>query len=681
MIQFRQLALRRGTKIIVQDLTLALAPNEKIALVGQNGAGKSSLFALLTGDLVPDQGDTLVPAHWRVAQVVQHLPDSEDSATDFVLDGDSRLVEARTALAQAEASGDGHAIAHAHALLQEADAFSARPRAQTLLLGLGFALDRLESPVNTFSGGWRMRLQLARALMCPSDLLLLDEPTNHLDLDALVWLEGWLQRYPGLLLVISHDRDFLNRTTRVTLHLQHQQITRYGGNYDFFEMQHAERLMQQQSAFERQQQQRAHLQHFIDRFKAKATKARQAQSRIKALERMQTLAPVLAQAEFQFAFRPPASLPNPMLALRGVDCGYPDPGRTATQPEFVPAEGDWAVSSAVVPPERERVPGAVLRNVTQSVLAGARLGILGANGQGKSTLIKTLVGELQPLAGELRPGKDLRIGYFAQHELDLLRADDTPLLHLTRIAQTATPGAREQELRDFLGRFRFSGDMVGQPIGVLSGGEKARLVLATLVWQSPNLLLLDEPTNHLDLDTREALSLALNGFEGGMLLVSHDRALLREVCDEFWLVSGGGVAPFDGDLDDYQAHLQEQARAQAARLREASQERDAATAAASGEAPAPNQRLSRKEEAALRQKLQAESRPHKKAIQDAEAAMTALQTEQQALEERLSQPGQSSSDLATWGRRLKDIAAELEAHELAWLEAQEALEALQQGQG
>ncbi|MFN8893890.1 MAG: ABC-F family ATP-binding cassette domain-containing protein, partial [Betaproteobacteria bacterium] len=482
-------------------------------LIGRNGAGKSSLFSLLTGRLSADRGDVEIPPRWRVGEVAQDMPETDQGATDFVLDGDIPLVAAQRALAEAEAAEDGEAIAHALLALDEAGAFDARSRAQALLLGLGFRTAQLDAPVDSFSGGWRMRLQLARALMCPAELLLLDEPTNHLDLDALVWPEAWLKRFEGLLVVISHDREFLDAVTRVTVHLDELVLTRYGGNYTAFEEQRAERLQLAAAAYTKQQERIAHLQRFIDRFKAKATKAKQAQSRVKALARMEKLAPVLTSSDFEFEFREPQSLPNPMLSFDALDCGY-RPAPTAG-------------ASADLPPEGA---APIVKGFSRSVLAGQRVGILGANGQGKSTLVKTIARALPPLGGRVTEGKGLVIGYFAQQELDVLSLDDGPLMHLVRLARDVGPAAREQELRDFLGRFRFTGDMVTQAVGSLSGGEKARLVLAMLVWQRPNLLLLDEPTNHLDLTTREALSIALNEFEGTVMLVSHDRALLREVC-------------------------------------------------------------------------------------------------------------------------------------------------------
>ncbi|KAG4081070.1 hypothetical protein HA402_010241 [Bradysia odoriphaga] len=539
------MTLRRGSKVLLDSANVTLNPSEKVGLVGRNGAGKSSLFAVLNGSLHEDSGEVSIPTQWRMSQVAQDMPETGQSATDFVVEGDTALHAAQQAVADAEAGDDGMAMAHAYMALQDAGAHDAPARAQALILGLGFGVAELDQPVNSFSGGWRMRLQLARALMCPSDLLLLDEPTNHLDLDALVWLEAWLKNYAGTIVVISHDREFLDAITNVTLHIDHGKLVRYGGNYSKFEDMRAEQMLLQQSAQAKQQEKIAHLQKFIDRFKAKASKAKQAQSRVKALERMEKIAPVLADADFQFEFKEPSNLPNPMLSMSDAAFGYPP---TADAPAGA-------------------APTVIVQKVNRSVLAGQRIGILGANGQGKSTLVKTVAGALQPIAGEIITGKGLNIGYFSQQELDVLRPADNPLEHMIRLVRD-TPAAvrpsgmdcREQGLRNFLGTFNFSGDMVKQAVGSMSGGEKARLVLCMIVWQRPNLLLLDEPTNHLDLATREALSVALNEFEGSVMLVSHDRALLRSVCDEFWLVSHGGVKNFDGDLDDYQVYLLEEAR-------------------------------------------------------------------------------------------------------------------------
>ena len=660
MITLREITLRRGVKVVLQGASLVLQPGEKVGLIGRNGAGKSSLFALLTNRLQADTGDVEIPPRWRVGEVAQDMPETDQGATDFVLAGDIPLIEAQAALAQAEARGDGEAMAHAHLALDEAGAFDARARAQALLLGLGFRATELDQPVDSFSGGWRMRLQLARALMCPADLLLLDEPTNHLDLDALVWLEAWLKRFEGLLLVISHDREFLDAITRVTVHLDEAILTRYTGNYSAFEEMRAERIAQASAAYARQQERIAHLQKFIDRFKAKATKAKQAQSRVKALARMEKLAPVLTAADFSFEFREPQSLPNPMLALDDLVAGY---GSTP-----------------------------IVRKVSRSVLAGQRIGILGANGQGKSTLVKTIAGALPPLGGRMTAGKGLAIGYFAQQELDVLSLDDGPLMHLVRLARDVGPPGREQELRDFLGSFRFIGEMVTQPVGSLSGGEKARLVLAMLVWQRPNLLLLDEPTNHLDLATREALSMALNEFEGTVLLVSHDRALLRETCDEFWLVSRGGVAPFDGDLDDYQKWLLEVSRAVAKGSEPppvpgfGPQPGDAAPAGRAGTpaaaragAPAPGtaRRDDRKAAGQARSLLANRTRPLRMELQQIDAKLPALAAERSEIEQRLARGKLPGTEIAELGRRLNHIAAEVAMLEERWLELQTELDALQ----
>jgi ATP-binding cassette, subfamily F, member 3 len=597
-----------------------------------------------------------------------------------VLQGDLPLQRAQAALVAAEAADDGHAMADAHLALDEAGAFDARARAQALLLGLGFKNAQLDAPVDSFSGGWRMRLQLARALMCPSDLLLLDEPTNHLDLDALVWLEAWLQRYAGTLLVISHDREFLDAITRVTLHLEDTQLTRYGGNYTTFEAMRVERMGQAQSAFDKQQERIAHLQRFIDRFKAKATKAKQAQSRVKALARMEKLAPVLTASDFAFEFREPANLPNPMLVLSDVTCGYlvpPVAGNGNTPPEgAAPDSGRPGVGPGSI---------AIVKNVHRTVMAGQRIGVLGANGQGKSTLVKTIAHMLPVLSGTVTEGKGLSIGYFAQQEMDLLSEDDTPMQRMVRLAREVSPNAREQELRNFLGQFRFEGEMVQQRVGTLSGGERARLVLATIVWQRPNLLLLDEPTNHLDLNTREALSIALNEFEGTVMLVSHDRALLREVCDEFWLVTRGGVEPFDGDLDDYQRWLLDLSRA-AVRGANTGELLDAAQAepvkpspSAPSTAPAPGttSRDDRKAKAQARSKLADTTRPLRNEIAQIDKRLAALGAEKHATEAALAVGSLPPAEIADHGRRLNHIAAETAMLEERWLELNQHIEALQ----
>jgi len=665
MIQISQVTLRRGVKVVLQNASVTLQPREKVGLIGRNGAGKSSLFSLLTHRLQSDAGDVDIPPRWRVGEVAQDVPETDDGATDFVLQGDLPLLQAQQALEAAEAADDGHAMADAHQALDEAGAFDARARAQALLMGLGFRGDQLDAPVNTFSGGWRMRLQLARALMCPSDLLLLDEPTNHLDLDALVWLEAWLKRYDGLMVVISHDREFLDAICNVIVHLDDLTLTRYTGNYTAFEELRAERLNQAAAAFSKQQDRVAHLQKFIDRFKAKASKAKQAQSRVKALARMERLAPVLTAGDFQFEFREPLSLPNPMLAFADLSCGYRGKDTDGGSRETV-----------------------IVRGIERSVLAGQRIGILGANGQGKSTLVKTIAHALPPIAGTLTEGKGLAIGYFAQQELDLLQEDDTPLQRMVRLAREASPQAREQELRDFLGSFRFVGDMVHQTVGTLSGGERARLVMATIVWQRPNLLLLDEPTNHLDLNTREALSVALNEFEGTVMLVSHDRALLREVCDEFWLVTAGGVQPFDGDLDDYQRWLLEVSRAVARGLAPPpppgpqlpSSNPPAvpppATPAATAGAAAGRRGEDRKAAAQARNERANRTRPMRLELQQIDTRLDRLGAERAELESQLATATMAGPEIADAGRRLNHIAAEVAMLEERWLELQSEIEAL-----
>jgi ATP-binding cassette subfamily F protein 3 len=663
MITLNNVSLRRGAKLLLDKATVTLNPGEKVGLVGRNGAGKSTLFALLNGTLHEDGGDFSIPKVWRMAQVAQNMPETEESATEFVIAGDTRLIELRQALEAAEAAEDGMAMAHAHVDLADAGEHDATSRAQALILGLGFKVSELDQPVNSFSGGWRMRLQLARALMCPSDLLLLDEPTNHLDLDALVWLEAWLKRYAGTMIVISHDREFLDAVTNVTLHIEHAKLNRYGGNYSSFELMRAQQLELQQASFSKQQEKIAHLQKFITRFKAKASKAKQAQSRVKALERMEKIAPVLADAEFTFEFKEPQNLPNPMLAISEASFGYQVDG----------------------------VNKVIIKDVNKSVLAGQRIGILGANGQGKSTLVKTIARTMPQLSGTVTEGKGLNIGYFAQQELDVLRSDDNPLEHMIRLAKDLGPNAaesgREQDLRNFLGTFNFAGDMVKQAVGTMSGGEKARLVLAMIVWQRPNLLLLDEPTNHLDLATREALSMALNEFEGTVMLVSHDRALLRAVCDEFWLVGRGEIKPFDGDLDDYQRYLLEESK----RLREEAKMEEAkgisvgvsevakptvSIAVEPERKPVAQTSEQRKLESAKRQEINARTKPLKKQIDQAEKSMTQLQAEKTQLESKLLEPV-SPQEIADIGKKLKVINDELASLEEKWLGWTSEIEAIE----
>jgi ATP-binding cassette subfamily F protein 3 len=520
VIRFSNVSLRRGAKLLLEAADAVVNPGERMGLIGANGSGKSSVFALLRGELHTDKGEVGFPAHWRLAHVAQETPALERPALDYAIDGDTTLRELEARLAAAE---DGVLIAELHAALADADAYTVRARAATLLMGLGFREQELGEPVSSFSGGWRMRLNLAQALMSPSDLLLLDEPTNHLDLDAIIWLEEWLKRYPGTLLVVSHDRDFLDAVVTGVVHIDQRRLRRYSGDYSSFEAQRAQGLVLAQSQYEKQQRERAHLQSFIDRFRAKATKARQAQSRMKMLEKMEELAPLHVAAPFSFEFREPLRAPDPLLVLENAAAGYGDK--------------------------------VVLRGLNLSLQSEQRIGLLGINGAGKSTFIKTVAGVLPPLGGQATMNKGLVVGYFAQHQVEMLREDQSPLWHLARISENAGPPPREQELRNYLGGFNFAGDMATSTIEHFSGGERARLALALIVWQRPNLLLLDEPTNHLDLETREALAVALAQFEGTLVLVSHDRHLLRATTEQLLIVADGAVTPFDGDLDDYRESL------------------------------------------------------------------------------------------------------------------------------
>ncbi len=632
MIRLQQISLRRGARLVLDAADLVVHAGEKVGLVGVNGAGKSSLFGLLQREWIEDSGSLEFPADWRVATVAQQVADSELPAAEFVCQGDRALQRALRELREADAQGDGRRIAAAAEALELAQGYSAAARAEGLLLGLGFAPAALQRPVREFSGGWRMRLALAQALFAPSDCMLLDEPTNHLDLDALVWLEGWLGRYAGTLLVISHDREFLDAVTRVTVHLQGGKLSRYSGGYSDFEQRRALELTQQAQAWSRQQADIARLGAFVERFRAKATKARQAQSRLKALERMQRVAPLVLSHPLRLRFPQPERQPHALLRLQQLDCGFA-PG----QP--------------------------VLRGVEREVLAGARIGILGANGQGKSTLVKTLAGMLPPLAGTVQPGEGVVLGYFAQHEMDVLRGDETPLQHMQRQALAGGRGATTQEARDWLGSFQFGGELAAQPVGTLSGGERARLLLALLVWQRPNLLVLDEPTNHLDLDTREALALALQEFDGAMLLVSHDRALLRAACEQYWLVADGRVRDFDSDLDAYQRLLQETARSS----------REAQPANRPAE---PGRREQRRASATQRRELQQQVAPLRKRQAEAEQRLQRLEGERERLQALLAQPATPAGARAEAGRELKQVLQDIEDCEAGWLELEERLQAL-----
>ena len=607
MIRFQQVNLRRGIKSLLEQADVSLNPREKIGLVGPNGTGKTSLFSLLNGELHPDQGKVDFPANWRISYVKQEIPTLEKTALEYVIDGDVRLRELESHLLQLQTNenhaNNGLQIAELHTLLDEAGSYTVQARAGQLLLGLGFSQKELQQPVSQFSGGWRMRLNLAQALIAPSDLLLLDEPTNHLDLDAILWLEDWLKHYSGTLIIISHDRDFLDGIVNVILHIDDRKLRRYNGNYSSFERQRAEQLVLIQSAIEKQAKRRAHLESFIQRFKAKATKARQAQSRIKALEKMEELAPLRAAAEFSFEFREPDHSPNPLLVMEAVDAGYPASDEKAE-------------------------PTIILPHINFSLQMGERIGLLGVNGAGKSTFIKTIAGELLPLAGRYTTGKGLNIGYFAQHQVEMLRNEESPLWHLGRI----TPHVREQDLRNFLGGFLFSGAMATNPIAPLSGGEKARLALAMIVWQRPNLLLLDEPTNHLDLDTREALTDALAQFEGTLMLVSHDRHLLRATTDRFLIVSHGTLQPFDGDLDDYRNWLFQ--------IRQEKKNESPLLPVPTASAPGGeiHRREQKRIEAEKRQRLSSLKKPIEERIKRIEREMEKLQALQSAIDSQMTLP-------------------------------------------
>lgn len=660
MIRAQNLTLRRGTKTLLDDAEFTINPGERLGIVGKNGAGKSSLFALLQGQIDADAGQLSLPADWRIASVEQIIGNPDRPAREFVIDGDTHLRAIQREREEVD-TDNGHRLAELEAQLVEAEAWSAPARAEQLLAGLGFAPNEWMRPVREFSGGWQMRIALARALMAPSNLLLLDEPTNHLDLDAMLWLERWIAGYEGTVLIISHDTEFLNACARHILHFDQCKLIRYRGDYDSFLTQRAERLRQSQLAIERQTREAARLQAFIDRFKAKATKAKQAQSRVKALARMEVLAPLRAENPIDIEIPDPDSLPDPLLILRDAAIGY---------------EGTDSGE-----------PHTVVSGLDLMVRGGDRIGILGVNGAGKSTLVKTLAGELPVLQGRYQPSKGLEIGYFAQHQLDMLDLDASALQHLVRIA----PQAREQELRNFLGGFGFSGDMATQAIRPMSGGEKARLALALIVWRKPNLLLLDEPSNHLDVDTREALSAALAGYGGSVLLVSHDRHLLRTTVDRFWIVAVGQVTEFDGDLDDYREWLATRTNVSKGQPGDAAEavprrngRHDQAPGADAGESdtarPAPDRRAQRRAEAEARQRLSALRRPIEKKLQTLEAQMARNQRRLDELNQRIADPdfyGDAHRDervrvLAEHG----ELSKQLNTLEEQWLELQEELEAL-----
>ncbi|CAN1605931.1 ribosomal protection-like ABC-F family protein [Pseudomonas mediterranea] len=629
MIRLQNLTLQRGPQRLLEDAELTLHAGHKAGLIGANGAGKSSLFALLRGELHPDSGDCSLPADWRIAHMRQEVDTLERLAVDYVLDGDIRLRQVQRDLAVAEAAHDGAALARLHSELDSADGYTADARARKLLAGLGFTNEQMDRQVGDFSGGWRMRLNLAQALMCPSDLLLLDEPTNHLDLDAIIWLEDWLKSYPGTLLLISHDRDFLDAVVDHVAHVDQRKLVLYRGGYTAFERARAERLAQQQQAYEKQQAQRAHMESYIARFKAQATKARQAQSRIKALERMEELSAAHVDSPFDFVFRESTKISSPLIDLSDARLGYGDK--------------------------------TVLEKVKLQLAPGARIGLLGPNGAGKSTLIKNLSGELQPLAGRLTRGENTVVGYFAQHQLDSLDAKASPLLHLQRLA----PTEREQTLRDFLGGFDFRGARIDEPVLNFSGGEKARLALALIAWERPNLLLLDEPTNHLDLEMRLALTMALQEFSGAVLVVSHDRHLLKSTTDNFFLVADGKVEEFDGDLEDYARWLVDY------------RQRNAPVSTTPVNPDKTDKKAQRQAAAALRQQLA----PHKREADKLESELGKLHEKLHQIETSLGDSGLYEAarkdelrDLLAEQARLKVREAELEE---AWMQALELLETLQ----
>lgn len=634
MMTFRGLTLQRGDLRLLENTSVSLHSGWKVGLTGANGSGKSSLFKLLLGELTLDAGELQMSGYDRIAHMAQEVAGLTQPAIDYVLEGHQELKAVELGLIEAEASGDDHRLAELHGQFDLLQGYSKRAEAEQLLAGLGFPQDTFNNPVNSFSGGWRIRLNLARTLFMPSDLLLLDEPTNHLDLDATLWLESWLRGYPGTLLLISHDRDFLDNVVDHLLHVEARQLNLYKGGYSAFERQRAERLAQQQSMFEKQQREVAHMEDFIRRFKAKASKAKQAQSRIKALERMEKIAPAHVDSPFHFLFPEASQSSDPLLVMRDATLGYPNKS--------------------------------ILRQVGFTLHPGQRIGLLGPNGAGKSTLIKSLVGDLLPVTGQRTAGEHLYIGYFAQHQLEALDVNATPLLHLQRLS----PDAREQELRNFLGGFGFQGDEVLSLVSRFSGGEKARLALAMIAWQKPNLLLLDEPTNHLDLEMRHALTLALQEFSGAVMVVSHDRHLLSNTVDEYWLVVDGGISNFEGDLEDYARWLKE--RQAAERRVDKSRESSAAEQSSTN---AVNKKMDRKEAARLREQL----KPLKNRVNKLEQQMDQARASLTRIEEALAE----TSLYSDAGRKvelqslLKDqgnLQQQVDALEMEWLEASEELE-------
>ena len=632
MIIFSSIQIRRGVNLLLDKASAKINPGQKVGLVGKNGSGKSTLFSLIKGEISTDAGEVSLPSQWQLSWVDQETPALDISAIDYVIDGDREYRSLEKQLAIANEKNNGNEIALLHSKLEDIDGWSIQARAATLLDGLGFSQEQIYLPVKSFSGGWRMRLNLAQALMCRSDLLLLDEPTNHLDLDAVMWLEKWLKNYNGTLILISHDRDFLDPLVNKIIHIEQQKLFEYTGNYSSFENQRTVKLAQQQSLYENQQHKIAHLQSYIDRFRVKATKARQAQSRLKMLERMEKIAPAHVDNPFQFSFRPAEALPSPLITMENVVAGYGDK--------------------------------IVLNNIKLNLVPGSRIGLLGRNGAGKSTLIKVLAGELQPKSGHILLAKDVQLGYFAQHQLEYLRADESPLWHLSQIAD---PKHTEQELRNYLGGFDFRGDKVKEAVKTFSGGEKARLVLALIVWQRPNLLLLDEPTNHLDLDMRQALTEALIDFEGAIVVVSHDRHLLRSTTDEFYLVHDQLVEPFNGDLEDYQKWLNNDQKDNK------KQETEIITP--------PIENLSAQEKKELKRKeaeFRAQMQPLKRALQQTENRIEQIRSSLDAVEQQLVDPqlydSQNKTKLTDLLLKQNQLKIDLDTQEKNWLDIQEQLD-------
>ena len=637
MIVFSNLSLKRGQTELLENASATINPKQKVGLVGKNGCGKSSLFALLKKELTPEGGEVNYPANWRVSWVNQETPALDISAIDYVIQGDREYCRLQQELERANEHNDGNAIARIHGQLETLDAWTIQSRAASLLHGLGFSQEETTQPVKAFSGGWRMRLNLAQALLCPSDLLLLDEPTNHLDLDAVIWLERWLVQYQGTLVLISHDRDFLDPIVTKILHIENQKLNEYTGDYSSFEVQRATKLAQQTAMYRQQQQKISHLQKYIDRFKAKATKAKQAQSRMKALERMELIAPAYVDNPFTFEFRPPQSLPNPLVMIEQASAGY--------------GCGESAVE--------------ILGKIKLNLVPGSRIGLLGKNGAGKSTLIKLLAGELTALSGTVQLAKGVQLGYFAQHQLDTLRADESALWHMQKLA----PEQAEQQIRDYLGSFAFHGDKVNQAVKSFSGGEKARLVLALIVWQRPNLLLLDEPTNHLDLDMRQALTEALVDYEGSLVVVSHDRHLLRNTVEEFYLVHDKKVEEFKGDLEDYQKWLSEQ---------NSTPENKVSEKVGDNENSVQNRKEQKRREAELRQ----QTAPLRKKITQLEEKMNKFSSELANIENQLADAelynAENKEKLTALLAQQVDVKKALDDVETEWMTAQEKLEAMLQ---